>query len=57
MAKKRPVFNETAARLMAAVPDGRVVVVEGAGHLVPQERPAEVREAILEVLAAAKVRT
>jgi pimeloyl-ACP methyl ester carboxylesterase len=54
MATTRPALNETAAKLMAAVPNGRVVVVEGAGHLVPQERPAEVRDAILEVVAAAK---
>jgi pimeloyl-ACP methyl ester carboxylesterase len=54
MAKIRPVFNETAARLMAAVPEGRVVVVEDAGHLVPQEQPAAVRDVVLDVLAAAK---
>lgn len=52
----RPVLNETAARLMAAVPHGRVVVVEGAGHLVPQECPGPVRDAILEVVDAATVR-
>jgi pimeloyl-ACP methyl ester carboxylesterase len=51
----RPLFNATAAQLMAAVPQGRVVVVEGAGHLVPQEQPDAVHEAILAVLAAARV--
>lgn len=55
MAKLRPVFNETAQQLMSAVPDGRVVVVEGAGHLIPQEQPAVVRDTILEVLDAVRV--
>ena len=40
---------------MAAVPLGRVVVVEQAGHLIPQECPDPVREAILEVVEAARV--
>ncbi|HEU5034836.1 MAG TPA: alpha/beta hydrolase [Mycobacteriales bacterium] len=53
MQQQRPLFNRTAAELMAAVPNGRAVVVDGAGHLLPQERPAVVREAILDVLAAA----
>lgn len=52
MKKARPVFNEGAADLMAAVPNGRVVIVEEAGHLLPQENPAAVREAILEILDA-----
>jgi pimeloyl-ACP methyl ester carboxylesterase len=55
MAKLRPLLNDTATTLMAAVPGGQVIVVDQAGHLVPQERPAEVRDAILHVLAAAKV--
>jgi pimeloyl-ACP methyl ester carboxylesterase len=53
MKKSRPLFNRAAAELMAAVPNGRAVVVEGSGHLIPQEDPAAVREAILEVLRAA----
>ena len=53
MATLRPKLNETAAHLMAAVPDGRVVIVEAAGHLIPQEQPAAVGTAILEVVAAA----
>jgi pimeloyl-ACP methyl ester carboxylesterase len=53
MAKSRPLFNRAATDLMAAVPNGRVVIVEDAGHLIPQENPAAVREAILEVLHAA----
>jgi pimeloyl-ACP methyl ester carboxylesterase len=57
MAKLRPALNANAAALMAAVPGGRMVVVEGAGHLVPQERPAEVRDAILDVVAAVRVST
>jgi pimeloyl-ACP methyl ester carboxylesterase len=55
MASLRPVLNETASQLMAAVPDGRLVVVPEAGHLVPQEQPSAVRDAILEVVAAARV--
>lgn len=50
----RPVFNEAVARLMAASPEGRVVIAEGAGHLVPQEQPQAVREAVLDVLSAAR---
>jgi pimeloyl-ACP methyl ester carboxylesterase len=38
---------------MAAAPRGRAVVVEGAGHLIPQEQPAAVRDAILEVIESA----
>ncbi|MFC4942854.1 alpha/beta fold hydrolase [Pseudonocardia sp. GCM10023141] len=55
-AKGRLLFNRVATELMAAAPDGRVVVVEGAGHLIPQEDPAAVREAVLEVVAAAGAR-
>jgi pimeloyl-ACP methyl ester carboxylesterase len=53
-AKLRPRFNDTVAQLMAAAPDGRVVVVEQAGHLIPQECPGPVRDAILEVVGAAR---
>jgi pimeloyl-ACP methyl ester carboxylesterase len=53
MAKLRPLFNRTAAELMAAAPQGKVVVVDGVGHLIPQERPDAVRDAIFDVLAAA----
>lgn len=56
MASLRRALNAAAARLMMAAPSGRVVVVEQAGHLVPQECPAEVREAILAVLEAVRVR-
>jgi pimeloyl-ACP methyl ester carboxylesterase len=55
MAKLRPLLNQTAAELMSAVPNGRVVIVEQAGHLIPQECPSAVREAILDVVDAAKV--
>jgi pimeloyl-ACP methyl ester carboxylesterase len=54
MARLRPLFNETAQQLMSAVPEGRVVVVEQAGHLIPQECPAPVREAVLDVVAAVR---
>lgn len=55
MANLRPLLNQTAADLMAAVPLGRVVVVEEAGHLIPQECPTAVRQAILDVLDKAAV--
>lgn len=54
MAKARPLLNETAAQLMSAVPNGKVVIVEEAGHLVPQECPAPVRDAIRDVFDAAR---
>lgn len=54
MAKARPLLNRVAAELMAAAPNGKVVIVEQAGHLIPQERPAEVHAAILEVVASAQ---
>jgi pimeloyl-ACP methyl ester carboxylesterase len=57
MAKSRPAFNQTAEELMAAVPDGRVVVVPDAGHLIPQEQPAVVRDVILGVVEAVRVAT
>lgn len=49
----RPVLNDTAAALMAAVPNGNgsTVVVDTAGHLIPQEAPEIVRDTILDVLA------
>jgi pimeloyl-ACP methyl ester carboxylesterase len=53
MAKGRPLFNRVATELMAAAPNGRVVVVEGTGHLIPQESPAVVRDTILEIVDAA----
>lgn len=53
MAKTRPTMNQTAADLMSAVTNGRVVIVDQAGHLIPQESPAAVREGIFDVLDAA----
>ncbi|MGK3209216.1 alpha/beta fold hydrolase [Amycolatopsis sp. MEPSY49] len=52
MSRARPRFNRVAAELMAAVPNGRVVVAEDTGHLIPQENPAVVRDAILEVVGS-----
>lgn len=52
-AKLRPVFLKAAGELMAAAPQGRLVVAEQAGHLVPQEQPAIVRDAVLEVVERA----
>jgi pimeloyl-ACP methyl ester carboxylesterase len=53
-AKARPLWNGIADKLMAAVPRGRAIVVKDAGHLIPQEQPAAVHDAILEVLSEAK---
>ncbi|MCK2239230.1 MULTISPECIES: alpha/beta fold hydrolase [unclassified Crossiella] len=52
MATVRPELNRVAAELMSLVPQGKVVVVEQAGHLIPQECPAAVREAVLGVVDA-----
>lgn len=53
MGKTRPLLNRTSAGLMAAAPNGKVIVVEEAGHFIPQESPGVVRDTILEVLDAA----
>lgn len=45
-------FNAATERLMDAHPRGRTVVVEGAGHLIPQERPEAVVQAILDLFAS-----
>ncbi|MDT7782120.1 MAG: hypothetical protein QOF58_539 [Pseudonocardiales bacterium] len=50
MTEWRPKFNQWAADLMAAVPRGKMIVVEEAGHLIPQESPAVVRETIFGVV-------
>lgn len=55
MTRLRPILNQTAHELMSAVPDGRCVVVDEAGHLVPQECPGPVRDAVLDVVEAARV--
>jgi pimeloyl-ACP methyl ester carboxylesterase len=52
-AHARGVINEVTTELMAALPRGRVVVVDDAGHLIPQEEPAVVRDAVLEIVDAA----
>ena len=54
MRKTRPMFNRVAADLATAARDGRAVVVEDAGHLIPQENPTAVRVAICDVLSAAE---
>jgi pimeloyl-ACP methyl ester carboxylesterase len=40
---------------MAPLPQGRLVVVQEAGHLIPQEDPVAVRETILEIVDTAAV--
>lgn len=52
MAALRPKLNEAAAELMARAAQGRLVVVDDVGHLIPQECPAVVHAEILEVLEA-----
>jgi pimeloyl-ACP methyl ester carboxylesterase len=56
MATLRPALNQAVESLMAAV-QGRVVVVPEAGHLVPQEAPGPVRDAIVSVVEAVRVRS
>ncbi len=46
----RPLLNKTTEELMAATARGKVIVVERAGHLIPQECPGPVRDAIFGVL-------
>jgi 3-oxoadipate enol-lactonase len=41
---------ESARRMAAAIPEARLVVVPGAGHVTPFERPSETTAAILEFL-------
>jgi len=55
-AKMRTRWNAIAAHLMAAAPQGRLVVVDDAGHLIPQEQPEIVHETILEVFGRAQER-
>lgn len=40
-----------AQRMVARMPDARLLLVEGAGHLVAEETPVEVNAAVLEFLA------
>ncbi|GLY47282.1 alpha/beta hydrolase [Lentzea sp. NBRC 102530] len=49
MTKWRPLFNQHTQDLMDAAPRGEMVVVERAGHLIPQESPEIVRETIFGV--------
>lgn len=50
MTEWRPLFNRCAEALVAAAPRGELVVVEDAGHLIPQESPAVVRDTVLRVV-------
>ncbi|GAA0928270.1 alpha/beta hydrolase [Kribbella koreensis] len=54
MKKRRPAFNRAAGELMAAIPSGRVEILDGVGHLIPQEDPAATHAAIVEVLTTAR---
>jgi len=46
----REMFNRQARDSLASHPQARVVIVEGSGHLIPQEQPRAVVDAILAVL-------
>ena len=46
----RETFNRLATESMERHPQGRIVIVEGAGHLIPQEQPDAVVRAILDVI-------
>lgn len=50
MRELRPLLNRTAAELMAASSQGRLIVVDAAGHMIPQESPAVVRDTIFDLL-------
>jgi pimeloyl-ACP methyl ester carboxylesterase len=54
MKEIRPLLNDAATALMAAAADGKVVVLDDVGHLIPQEAPQPVLEAILDVHRAAR---
>lgn len=43
-------FNAATLALMEAHPQGRTIIVEDAGHLIPQEKPEAVIQAVLDVL-------
>ncbi len=46
---------ETARRLVRALPDARLQLVEGAGHHLPRRAPEAVADAIMAFLAAAQI--
>ena len=46
---------ETARRLVRALPDARLELVEGAGHRLPRQAPEAVADAIVAFLAAAQI--
>jgi pimeloyl-ACP methyl ester carboxylesterase len=46
---------ETARRLVRALPDARLQLVEGAGHHLPRRAPDAVADAIVASLAAARI--
>ncbi|SEQ16410.1 alpha/beta fold hydrolase [Lentzea albida] len=50
MSEWRPLFNRYAAALADAAPRGELVVVEDAGHLIPQESPEVVRDTVFRVI-------
>jgi pimeloyl-ACP methyl ester carboxylesterase len=52
-AEQSPVLSaDDAARMVEALPDGRLVTIPECGHLVPTEQPAELATALAEFLAA-----
>jgi pimeloyl-ACP methyl ester carboxylesterase len=49
-----PLTRVLGADLAALVPDGRLIVVEGSGHIIHEEQPAEVVQAIADVVNAVR---
>jgi pimeloyl-ACP methyl ester carboxylesterase len=49
--RDRMVLPSAAERLVRSIPDGRLVMVEGAGHVLPEERPDVVNAELLALLA------
>lgn len=49
-----PLTRVLGADLAALVPDGRLIVVEGSGHIIHEEQPAVVAQAIADVVNAVR---
>jgi pimeloyl-ACP methyl ester carboxylesterase len=50
-AEERIVTSDRAERVAARMPDARVVMVEGAGHVVNEEAPEQSNQALVEFFA------
>ena len=54
IAQLEPIWEEMQMALAQSVPNGRLVVAEGSGHLAPFEQPELVAEAIHDVVTAVR---